>query len=73
MSQFHALAAAKQPTKPLSMAVVPEFSHVVILSNVHPSVEFAGVSKETSCCIQIQLGTQTFWLPARSKMLRKTF
>ena len=34
LSHFSAIAAAKQPTKPVAMALVPEFSHLVVLSNI---------------------------------------
>ena len=34
LSHFQALAAAKQPTKSMSMHMVPEYSHSVVLSNV---------------------------------------
>ena len=32
LSPFHAIAAAKQPSKALQTATVPEFSHVVVVS-----------------------------------------
>ena len=72
-SHFHALAAAKQPTKPLTLAVVPEFSHVVVISCVPTSVVFAVVHNETTVCTHLQLGAHHFWLPKYSKLLRKTF
>ena len=72
-SHFQALAAAKQPTKPLALAVVPEFSHVVVISCVPTSVEFAISQHETGSCIHIQLGSQIVWLSKQSKLLRKTF
>ena len=60
-------------TKPLTLAVVPEFSHVVVVSCVPTSVEFAISHHETSACTHLQLGSHTVWLPRRSKLLRKTF
>ena len=72
-SHFQALAAAKQPTKPLSLAVVPEFSHVVVLSCVPQSVSFAVAQNQTTACIHLQMASKHFWLPKHSKLLRKTF
>ena len=34
LSHFHAIAAAKQPSKALQLSTVPEFSHVVVISNL---------------------------------------
>ena len=59
-SHFHALAAAKQLTKPLTLAVVPEFSHVVVISCVSTSGSFAVVQNETTACIHLCLGSQNF-------------
>ena len=56
-SHFHALAAAKQPW-------FPSF-HMW---------SFCPVSHNaTTVCIHLQLGSQNFWLPKHSKLLRKTF
>ena len=37
LSHFQAIAVAKQPTKAMTMHLVPEFSHVLVLSNVPSS------------------------------------
>ena len=40
LSHFHLIAAGRQPTKLTSLPAVPEFSHIVVLSNYQPVLLF---------------------------------
>ena len=72
LSHFQAIAAAKQPTMAMIMHLVPEFSHVLVLSNVPSSVSFFNETAVLSECINIQCGEQRFFIPCAGKLLRKT-
>ena len=71
LSHFQAIAAAKQPTMAMIMHLVPEFSHVLVLSNVPSSVSFFNETAVLSECINIQCGEQRFFIPCAGKLLRK--
>eukprot|EP00434_Breviolum_minutum_P014069 symbB.v1.2.012406.t1/scaffold831.1/size159220/2 len=73
LSHFSAIAAAKQPTKPVAMALVPEFSHLVVLSNIPIHCELPIVDKHLTKCCNITAGDQTVWIPCGCKLLRQTF
>ena len=52
VSHFTAMAAAKQPSKPVAMALIPEFSHLIVLSNIPTEAQLPIVDKQLSkCCI----------------------
>ncbi len=53
LSHFSAIAEAKQPSKPVAMALVREFSHQIVLSNIpqHCSVPIADKHLTKCCCI----------------------
>ena len=34
LSHFSAIAATKQPSRPVAMALVPEFSHLIVMANI---------------------------------------
>ena len=72
LSHFHAIAASEQPTKAMTMHLVPEFSHVLVLSNVPSSISFSCVDAALSTCINLQCDEQSFFIPCASKLLRKT-
>ena len=72
LSHFQAIAAAKQPTKAMTMHLVPEFSHVLVLSNMPSGASFCNENAALAKCINIQCGEQRFFIPCASKLLRKT-
>ena len=72
LSHFQAIAAAKQPTKAMTMHLVPEFSHVLVLSNMPSSASFCNENAALAKCVNIQCGEQRFFIPCASKLLRKT-
>ena len=72
LSHFSAVAASKQPSKPMSMALIPEFSHLIILSNIPSEVSLPVQDKELrQCCVVDMLGQQHF-IPCGCKLLRQT-
>jgi len=72
LSHFQAIAAAKQPTKSMSMHMVPEFSHVLVVSNLQSQFAFVCEHDVLSQCVTIQCNGQKFFIPCASKLLRKT-
>ena len=72
LSHFQAIAAAKQPTKSMSMHMVPEFSHILVVSNLQSRFSFVCEHDVLSQCFTLQCNGQTFFLPCASKLLRKT-
>ena len=56
----------------MTMHLVPEFSHVIVLSNVPSSTSFCNETAVLAKCIHIQCGEQRFFIPCASKLLRKT-
>ena len=72
LSHFQALAAAKQPSKSMSMHIVPEYSHILVLSNVPAATFFSLKDGSLAQCVTLQVGTHTFFVPCSSKLLRKT-
>ena len=72
LSHFSAIAAAKQPSKPVAMALVPEFSHLIVLSNIPVECELPIVEKHLVKCCCINVGDQKFWVPCGCKLLRQT-
>ena len=72
LSHFHALASAKQPSKCLSMQVVPDFSHIFVLSNLPQEITFSMHDSAMARCVSIQYNGQSFLIPCHSKLLRKT-
>ena len=72
LSHFSAIAAAKQPSKPVAMALVPEFSHLIVLSNIPLECELPIVDKHLVKCCCINLRDHKFWVPCGCKLLRQT-
>ena len=72
LSHFQALAAAKQPTKSMSMHMVPEYSHIVVLSNVPEPLAGQLQQPMRATCTTIQVGKHQLLLPCGSKLLRTT-
>ena len=72
LSHFSAIAAAKQPTKPVSMALVPEFSHLIVASNIPQRCGLPVVDKHLAKCCTITCGDAVWWIPCGSKLLRQT-
>ena len=72
LSHFQAIAAAKQPTKSMSMHMVPEYSHVIVLSNVPDRISFQCVNSTLATCVYLKCGEQNIFIPCASKLLRKT-
>ena len=66
LSHFSAIAAAKQPSKPVAMALVPEFSHLIVLSNIPVECELPIVEKHLvkCCCINVGDVSRNSWLNA---------
>ena len=72
LSHFTAMAAAKQPSKPVAMALTPEFSHLIVLSNIPAEVQLPIVDKQLSKCCIVDQHNQQWLLPCGSKLLRQT-
>ena len=72
LSHFHAIAAAKQPTKSMSMHMVPEYSHVIVLANVPYWMSFHCTNSALAACVYLTCGGQDIFIPCASKLLRKT-
>ena len=72
LSHFHALASAKQPSKALSMQVVPDFSHILVISNVPHEILFPVQDSSLDKCVSLQCHGQKLLIPCHSKLLRKT-
>ena len=72
LSHFSSIAADKQPSKPLGLPLVAEFSHIVMLSQVSSSLPIQVLDSVTSQCCILQLHDQEIKLPCGSKLLRKT-
>ena len=72
MSHFNAIAAAKQPSKSLQLATVPEFSHIVAISNLPCQFVFHVVDSVLAQCTCISWHNQTCSIPRQSKLLRTT-
>ena len=72
LSHFQAIAAGKQPSKSMSMQLVPEYSHIIVLSNVTKDINLPIDNGSLSTCIQLHCNTATVFLPCSSKLLRKT-
>ena len=72
LSHFSAIAAAKQPSKPVAMALVPEFSHLIVLSNIPGRCELPIVDKHLTECCCINVGKHSCWIPCGCKLLRQT-
>ena len=70
LSHFQAIAAAKQPTKSMSMHMVPEYSHVIVLSNVPDRMSFQCVNSALATCVYLKCGDQDIFIPCASKLLR---
>ena len=68
---FSAIAAAKHPSKPVAMALVPEFSHLIAMSNIPQHCSLSVVDKRLTVC-RINVGEQSFWIPCGCKLLRQT-
>ena len=66
---FSAIAAAKQPSKPVAMALVPEFSHLIVLSNIPVQCELPVVDKHLTKCCCINVGKHSCWIPCGCKLL----
>ena len=73
LSHFSAVAASKQPSKPISMALIPEFSHLVILSNIPSDVILPVQDKELRHCCEVDMFGQQHFIPCGCKLLRQTF
>ena len=72
LSHFHAIAAAKQPTKSMSMHMVPEYSHVIVLANVPYWMSFHCTNSALAACVYLTCGGQDIFIPCASKLLKKT-
>ena len=72
LSHFSSIAADRQPSKPLGLPLVAEFSHIVMLSQVSSSLPIQVLDSVTSQCCILQLHDQEIKLPCGSKLLRKT-
>ena len=72
LSHFTAMAAAKQPSKPVAMALIPEFSHLIVLSNIPAEAQLPIVDKQLSKCCIVDQHNQQWLLPCGSKLLRQT-
>ena len=72
MSHFHSIAADKQPTRAMQLPTVPEYSHIIVISNLpaQHSFQIAGTVLETCTCIHVQ--HQQFFIPCLCKLLRQT-
>eukprot|EP00434_Breviolum_minutum_P016189 symbB.v1.2.014265.t1/scaffold1033.1/size247163/3 len=73
LSHFSAIAASKQPSKPTSLALVPEFSHLVILSNFPSNISLPVDNKELRQCCEVDMCGQSYVVPCGCKLLRQTF
>ena len=72
LSHFHAIAAAKQPSKALQLSTVPEFSHVVVISNLPCQFSLQLANSTLRQCTRIAWLTQSCTVPCQSKLLRTT-
>ena len=54
------------------MQVVPYFSHIFATSNVPQEITFSMQDAELARCVSLQYNGQSFLIPCRSKILRKT-
>ena len=72
LSHFHSIAAGKQPSKLTSSPSVPEFSHIVVVSNLPKNLQFSLVDGSLQQCTLVQLEHKEFLVPCGSKLLRKT-
>ena len=71
LSHFQALAAAKQPSKSMKMHMVPEYSHILVLSNLPADTVFKLHEGALAVCVNLQVGHHNIFLPCNSKLLRK--
>ena len=69
LSHFQAIASCKQPTKSLSVATVPEFSHFLVLSNLPADVQVPMVNDVTTTCIMLSCHGTQFLVPCGCKLL----
>ena len=72
LSHFHSIAAGKQPSKLTSLPSVPEFSHIVVVSNLPGDLQFSLSDGNLQQCAVLQQGPNQFLVPCGSKLLRKT-
>ena len=72
LSHFSAIAAAKQPSKPVAMALVPEFSHLIVASNIPQHCTLPVSDKVLTRCCNIVVNDTSFWIPCGCKLLRQT-
>ena len=72
LSHFQQLAAGKQPSKSMPMQLVPEYSHIIVLSNVSSDIVFPLDNAMLSTCVQLQCSDVSVTVPCSSKLLRKT-
>ena len=72
LSHFHAIAAAKQPTRALQLSTVPEFSHIVVLSNLPCHVTFSISNSVLQQCLSVTWLQQACTIPCQSRLLRAT-
>ena len=56
----------------MSMHMVPEYSHVIVLSNVPDRISFQCVNSTLATCVYLKCGEQNIFIPCASKLLRKT-
>ena len=72
LSHFPAIAAAKQLSKPVAMALAPEFSHLIVLSNIPLQIVFPVEGKQLTKCCCSNVGNQSSWIPCGCKLSRQT-
>ena len=72
LSHFDAIAAAKQPTKALQLSTVPEFSHIVVISNLPCNFTFNVSNSVLQQCMSVTWHKQSCIIPCQSKLLRAT-
>ena len=72
LSHFHAIAAAKQPTRALQLPTVPEFSHIVVLSNLPCHFAFSFSNSVLQQCLNVTWLQQCCTIPCQSRILRAT-
>ena len=71
LSHFHSIAAGKQPSKLMSLPSVPEFSHIVVVSNLPGDLQFSFTDGSLQQCAMLQQGHDHFLVPCGGKLLRK--
>eukprot|EP00435_Cladocopium_sp_Y103_P025107 s3819_g6.t1 len=72
LSHFHAIAAAKQPSKAISMQTVPDFAFIVVVANLPATISFPLNGSELSRCVSVATPQMQLFLPCLSKVLRRT-